>query len=105
MESQLELNEERLKYLAQMNQELPELMVHESAKWEEVYKEGALSQTAHGTWHSPQGPLHQLHSRADHEGLGCRSHQGRDHGDHFREHGHERYHGPGGIVESSEVAG
>ena len=42
MESQLEVNEERLKYLGIINQELPELMVHESAKWDEVYKEGVL---------------------------------------------------------------
>ena len=26
-----------------MNQELPDLMIHESAKWDEVYKDGALS--------------------------------------------------------------
>lgn len=43
MASQLEVNEERLKYLARLNEELPNLMAHESAKWEEVYKEGALS--------------------------------------------------------------
>ncbi len=43
MESQLKLNEERLKYLEALNQQLPDLMVHESAKWDEVYKEGALS--------------------------------------------------------------
>lgn len=43
MESQLEVNRERLKYLEKLDQELPNLMVHESAKWDEVYKEGALS--------------------------------------------------------------
>ena len=43
MESQIEVNEERLKYLEKLNKELPNLMVHESAKWDEVYKEGALS--------------------------------------------------------------
>jgi AhpD family alkylhydroperoxidase len=43
MESQLKANEERLKYLAKIKQELPDLMVHESAKWDEVYKDGALS--------------------------------------------------------------
>jgi AhpD family alkylhydroperoxidase len=43
MESQLEVNEERLKYLERINQELPDLMIHESAKWDEVYKDGALS--------------------------------------------------------------
>ena len=43
MESQLEVNEERLKYLEKLNQELPDLMIHESAKWDEVYKDGALS--------------------------------------------------------------
>lgn len=43
MESQLELNEERLKYLEKINQQLPDLMVHESAKWDEVYKDGALT--------------------------------------------------------------
>lgn len=43
VESQLEVNEERLKYLEKINQELPDLMIHESAKWDEVYKDGALS--------------------------------------------------------------
>jgi AhpD family alkylhydroperoxidase len=43
MESQLELNKERLKYLEALHQQLPDLMVHESAKWDEVYKDGALS--------------------------------------------------------------
>ncbi|MDY6790423.1 MAG: carboxymuconolactone decarboxylase family protein [Thermodesulfobacteriota bacterium] len=43
MESQMEVNEERLKYLEKINQELPDLMIHESAKWDEVYKDGALS--------------------------------------------------------------
>ena len=43
MTSELEVNEERLRYLEKLNQELPDLMVHESAKWDEVYKEGALS--------------------------------------------------------------
>ena len=43
MESQLALNEERLKYLEALNRQLPDLMVHETAKWDEVYKEGALS--------------------------------------------------------------
>ena len=43
MESQLEVNEERLKYLENLNQELPNLMVHEFAKWDAVYKDGVLS--------------------------------------------------------------
>lgn len=43
MENQLEINEERLKLLEKFNQELPDLMVPESAKWEVVYKDGALS--------------------------------------------------------------
>ena len=43
MESQLKVNEERLKYLERINQELPDLMIHESAKWDEVYKDAALS--------------------------------------------------------------
>ncbi len=43
MENQLEINEERLKLLEKFNQELPNLMVPESAKWEVVYKDGALS--------------------------------------------------------------
>lgn len=43
MESQLELNEERLKLFEKFKQELPDLMVPESAKWEVVYKDGALS--------------------------------------------------------------
>lgn len=43
MASVLEVNEERLKFIEKLNQELPDLMVHESAKWDEVYKEGALS--------------------------------------------------------------
>ena len=43
MESQIEINNERLKLLEKFNQELPDLMVPESAKWEVVYKDGALS--------------------------------------------------------------
>ncbi len=43
MESQLQLNEERLKLLDKFRQALPDLMVPESAKWEIVYKDGALS--------------------------------------------------------------
>jgi len=43
MENQLEINEERLKLLEIFNQELPDLMVPESAKWDVVYKDGALS--------------------------------------------------------------
>jgi len=43
MESQLELNEERLRLFEKFNQALPDLMVPESAKWEVVYKDGALS--------------------------------------------------------------
>ena len=43
MESQLQLNEERLKLLDKFGQALPDLMVPESAKWEVVYKDGALS--------------------------------------------------------------
>lgn len=43
MQCQLKVNEDRLKYLAQLNQALPELMEHERAKWEVVYRNGALS--------------------------------------------------------------
>ena len=43
MKNQLEINEERLKLLEKFNQELSDLMVPESAKWEIVYKDGALS--------------------------------------------------------------
>jgi len=43
MESQVKLNEERLKLLDKFKQTLPDLMVPESAKWEVVYKDGALS--------------------------------------------------------------
>ena len=43
MESLVETNKERLKYLEKLNQQLPEVMAHESDKWDEVYKEGALS--------------------------------------------------------------
>ena len=42
MNTQLEINEQRLKYLEILNQALPEVMVHESAKWDAVYKPGAL---------------------------------------------------------------
>jgi len=43
MESQIKLNDERLKLLDKFKQALPDLMVPESAKWEVVYKDGALS--------------------------------------------------------------
>jgi alkylhydroperoxidase/carboxymuconolactone decarboxylase family protein YurZ len=43
MESQLEINQNRLKLLEKFNQELPDLMVPESAKWDIVYKDGALT--------------------------------------------------------------
>ncbi len=43
MESQLELNKERSKLLDRFKGIFGELMVHESAKWDVVYKEGALS--------------------------------------------------------------
>ena len=43
MESQLEANKERLKYIETLQRELPDLMIHETAKWAEVYKDGALS--------------------------------------------------------------
>jgi len=43
LESQIEFNEERLRLVEKFNQELPDLMVPESAKWEVVYKDGALS--------------------------------------------------------------
>jgi len=43
VENQIEINEERLKLLEKFNQELPDLMVPESAKLEVVYKDGALS--------------------------------------------------------------
>ena len=36
MESQLEVSEERLKYFEKFNQEMPELIVHEYAKWDEI---------------------------------------------------------------------
>ena len=43
MESQLELNEERLKQLDKFRELLPDLMAPESAVLDVVYKEGALS--------------------------------------------------------------
>jgi len=43
MESQIKLNDERLKLLDKFKQSLPDLMVPESAKWEVVYQDGALS--------------------------------------------------------------
>lgn len=39
MESQLKVNQERLKYFEKLNLEMPDLMVHESAKWDVVYKD------------------------------------------------------------------
>ena len=42
MQSQLEVNARRLKYLDKLDEALPEVMVHESAKWDCVYAEGAL---------------------------------------------------------------
>lgn len=43
MENQVELNNERMRLLDGFKKALPELMVTESAKWDVVYKEGALS--------------------------------------------------------------
>ena len=43
MESQLELNEERLKLLDKFRELLPDLMAPESAVLDVVYKDGALS--------------------------------------------------------------
>ena len=43
MESQLELNEERVKLLDKFGQALPGLWVAETAVFNEVYKDGALS--------------------------------------------------------------
>ena len=43
MESQIELNEERLKLFDKFKQSLPDLMVPESAVLDVVYKDGALS--------------------------------------------------------------
>lgn len=43
LESQIELNDERKELLEKFKQELPDLIVPESAKWEVVYKDGALS--------------------------------------------------------------
>jgi len=43
MESQIKLNDTRLKFLEKYKQSLPDLMVPESAKWDVVYKEGVLS--------------------------------------------------------------
>ncbi len=44
MESMVKVNEERLTYLKKLGQQLPDVMTHEMAKFEEVYKDGALSQ-------------------------------------------------------------
>lgn len=43
MESQIELNEERLRLFDKFKQSLPDLMVPESAVLDVVYKDGALS--------------------------------------------------------------
>jgi len=43
MNRQLTRNQQRLRYLEKINEALPEVMRHESAKWERVYAEGALS--------------------------------------------------------------
>ena len=43
MESQVKLNDERLKLLGKFREALPDLMVPEAAVFEVVYKEGALS--------------------------------------------------------------
>jgi len=43
MATQVELNNERLKLLDRFKGIFDELMVHESAKWDVVYREGALS--------------------------------------------------------------
>ena len=43
MESQVKLNDARLKLLEKYKQALPDLMVPESAKWDVVYKDGVLS--------------------------------------------------------------
>jgi len=43
MVTQLEQNEERLKLLDKFKGIFDELMVHESAKWDVVYRDGAMS--------------------------------------------------------------
>lgn len=43
MESQIELNDERMKRLGKFREVLSDLMVPESAVWDVVYKDGALS--------------------------------------------------------------
>ena len=43
MKSQLEVNAARLTYLEKLNAALPDVMAHESAKWDSVYADGALS--------------------------------------------------------------
>ena len=43
MESQLQLNEERSKLLDKFRGIYNELMVHESAKWDIIYRDGAVS--------------------------------------------------------------
>lgn len=43
MDSQLGLNDERVRLLARFKQMFPDLMVPETAVWDEVYKDGALS--------------------------------------------------------------
>ena len=43
MKSQLGVNQERLAYLKKLNKALPDLMAHEGEKFNEAYKEGALS--------------------------------------------------------------
>ncbi len=43
MESQVKLNEDRSKLLDKFKGIFSELMVHESAKWDVVYRDGALS--------------------------------------------------------------
>ena len=43
MDSQLGLNDERTRLLARFKEVLPDLMVPESAVWDEAYKDGALS--------------------------------------------------------------
>lgn len=43
MESQIELNDERIELLDRFREVLPDLMVPECAIWDVVYKDGALS--------------------------------------------------------------
>ena len=42
MGTQMEHNENRLKYLAVLKEQMPDLVKIESEKWDEVYRDGAL---------------------------------------------------------------